>query len=94
MFVGNAQKNWLPTWVTENFQSLDWVIKKLWSPTMVIESWQTNFSLLEMFLALTKIFGAMTNFLLIVQSPYVWQLKMGFGCHPRKLDRWMVIEIF
>jgi len=53
MFVGNAQKNWLPTWVTKNFQSLDWVIKKLWSPTMVIESWQTNFSLLEMFLALT-----------------------------------------
>jgi hypothetical protein len=35
---------------------------------MVIESWQTNFSLFEMVLALTMLFGATTIFLLIIGS--------------------------
>jgi hypothetical protein len=58
----------LPTWVIENFQSPDQVTKKLQSLTMVIESWQTNFSLFEMVLELTIFFGATTIFLLILDQ--------------------------
>jgi hypothetical protein len=57
----------VPTWVIENFQSLDWVTKKLQSPTMVIESWQTKFSLFKMVLTLTNFFGA-TIFLNFIGS--------------------------
>ncbi len=35
---------------------------------MVIESWRTKFSLLEMFLALSNFLGAITMFLLIIGS--------------------------